>query len=428
MEEKLYPRRWAILIGMTCILVAIQFNNILPGGAAVVVMTQYQIEPMMFSMIMSAPYLSGFLFAILAGVMADRVGLNKILMVGFFAGLLGAVLRVFSVGNFPMIIVAMVILGFSVAVLNANSAKLLRDWFPGRANSFAMGVYTAGMSLGAALALWYGSRLDPTSATGAADLQGVWIVGAVAIAVGIVIWVACYRKHPEAKLNTEPVGQYMKEVLKNPAVWGISIFALLGFGMTNVNGSYMVAAVTALAGDPAAAVEAGNMSTVNTVVAAVASMVLPTLFALVFKNLRTPVWICCIITGICFAGVYFLPYGPLTWVLYLIQPLAMASIMPFVKMAPTLLPGVQREQLGVIGGVQATFQNIGMFLIASYIISPLSIAITGASDGLSFYQGVYVGTAIFCVLIALSTFLFPNVRSSMDRKLADDKAAQAAAE
>ena len=53
-EEKLYPRRWAILIGMTCILIAIQFNNILPGGAAVATMQAYGIQPMMFSMIMSA--------------------------------------------------------------------------------------------------------------------------------------------------------------------------------------------------------------------------------------------------------------------------------------------------------------------------------------------------------------------------------------
>lgn len=235
-EEKLYPRRWAILIGMTCILIAIQFNNILPGGAAVATMQAYGIQPMMFSMIMSAPYLSGFLFAILAGVMADRIGLNKILMAGFIAGLVGAIIRVFSVGNFALIIVAMIILGFAVACLNANSAKLLRDWFPGKANAFAMGVYTAGMTFGAAFALWYGSAAVPpaSDAALAADpaaaiesvgqsLQQAWIVGAVFIAVGIVIWVICYRKHPAVELNKEPVGQYMKEVLKNPAVWGISI-------------------------------------------------------------------------------------------------------------------------------------------------------------------------------------------------------------
>ena len=436
-EEKLYPRRWAILIGMTCILIAIQFNNILPGGAAIATMQAYGIQPMMFSMIMSAPYLSGFLFAILAGVMADRIGLNKILMAGFVAGLVGAIIRVFSVGNFALIIVAMIILGFAVACLNANSAKLLRDWFPGKANAFAMGVYTAGMTFGAAFALWYGSAAVPpaSDAALAADpaaaiesvgqsLQQAWIVGAVFIAVGIVIWIICYRKHPAVELNKEPVGQYMKEVLKNPAVWGISIFALLVFGgATNINSSYMVAAISTLAGGPQFQAEAGQLSTINTILGAVFSMLLPTVFARFFKKMRGPVWICALVTAGCFALIYFLPYGPMTWVLYIIQPIAMASLMPFVKMAPTLLPGVEREQLGVIGGIQATFQNIGMFLIGPHIISPLDIAFSGAADGLAYYQAIYIGTAIVTALIGVSMYMFPNIASSLGNKAIEDKEA-----
>ena len=33
MQEKLYPWRWAILIGMTVLLVSLQFSFIVPGGA-----------------------------------------------------------------------------------------------------------------------------------------------------------------------------------------------------------------------------------------------------------------------------------------------------------------------------------------------------------------------------------------------------------
>ena len=92
-EERLHPRRWAILVGMTFILVAIQFSVILPGGGAILVMQQYGIEPMMFSMIMTAPYLTGFLFAIPAGAFADRIGLNKVLVAGFvLAAVLAAIM------------------------------------------------------------------------------------------------------------------------------------------------------------------------------------------------------------------------------------------------------------------------------------------------------------------------------------------------
>lgn len=415
-EERLYPWRWAILVGMTILLIGLQFAFILPGGAAVMVMQQYQCEPMWFSMIMSIPYFSGVLFCIVGGMLADRVGLNKVFLVAFAIAALGALARCFST-DYWMLFVSSFFMGTGVAALNANSAKLLRTWFPGTANSFAMGVYTAGMSAGAALALWVGSHL--------ASIQEGWWLSFGLIVVGLIAWFALYRKHPEGEVQShEPVGQYLREVVKDKYVWAIAVTALLVFGMTNVNGSYMVAAVTTLMGDPSMTGIAGDMSTINTVIACVASMILPVVAAKVFKNIRAPFIICLVGTAVCFAVVYFVPYGPMTWVLYCAQPLLMACTMPFTKMLPTLLPSVKPEHYGVVGGIQATFQNFGMFLLASYIISPIAIAATGATDGLIYYQGIYVATAAFCIIAALSLFLFPNVRSSVAGKIADDHEAE----
>ncbi len=414
-EEKLYPWRWAILIGMTILLIGLQFAFILPGGAAIMVMQQYQCEPMMFSMIMSIPYFSGVLFCIAGGVLADRVGLNKVFLVAFVIAALGALARCFTTEYWPLFISSF-FMGTGVAALNANSAKLLRTWFPGTANSFAMGVYTAGMSAGAALAIWVGSHLN--------SVQEGWWLSFGLIVVGLVAWFALYRKHPDGEVQShEPVGQYMREVVRDKYVWAIAITAFLVFGMTNVNGSYMVAAITTLMGDPSMTGIAGDMSTINTVLVCIASMVLPVVFAKVFKNMRVPFIICLVGTAICFGVVFFLPYGPATWALFCICPLFVASVMPFTKMLPTLLPSVKPEHYGVVGGIQATFQNFGMFLIASYVISPIAIAATGAVDGVVYYQGVYVATAVLCVIAGLSLFLFPNVRSSVAGKIADDRAA-----
>ena len=414
-EEKLYPWRWAILIGMTILLIGLQFAFILPGGAAIMVMQQYQCEPMMFSMIMSIPYFSGVLFCIAGGVLADRVGLNKVFLVAFVIAALGALARCFTTEYWPLFISSF-FMGTGVAALNANSAKLLRTWFPGTANSFAMGVYTAGMSAGAALAIWVGSHLN--------SVQEGWWLSFGLIVVGLVAWFALCRKHPDGEVQShEPVGQYMREVVRDKYVWAIAITAFLVFGMTNVNGSYMVAAITTLMGDPSMTGIAGDMSTINTVLVCIASMVLPVVFAKVFKNMRVPFIICLVGTAICFGVVFFLPYGPATWALFCICPLFVASVMPFTKMLPTLLPSVKPEHYGVVGGIQATFQNFGMFLIASYVISPIAIAATGAVDGVVYYQGVYVATAVLCVIAGLSLFLFPNVRSSVAGKIADDRAA-----
>ena len=92
------------------------------------------------------------------GVLADRIGLGKVFFVSFAIAALGALGRCFALDYWSLFI-ASFFMGTGVAALNANSAKLLRLWFPGTANSFAMGVYTAGMSAGAALAIYVGSHL-----------------------------------------------------------------------------------------------------------------------------------------------------------------------------------------------------------------------------------------------------------------------------
>ena len=121
MHVKLYPWRWAILIGMTVLLVSLQFSFIVPGGAAILVMQHYQCEPMMFSMIMSIPYFSGVLFCMAGGVLADRMGLGKVFAAAFVVSLLGALARCFS-ADYWTLFASSFFMGLGVAALSANSA------------------------------------------------------------------------------------------------------------------------------------------------------------------------------------------------------------------------------------------------------------------------------------------------------------------
>lgn len=202
MNEKLLPWRWAILIGMTILLISLQFSFIIPGGAALLVMQVYECEPMAFSMIMSIPYLSGVLLCVAGGVLADRIGLGKVFFVSFAIAALGALGRCFALDYWSLFI-ASFFMGTGVAALNANSAKLLRLWFPGTANSFAMGVYTAGMSAGAALAIYVGSHLP--------EIHQAWWISFVLIVIGLIAWFSVYRKHPNERRSSEPVSALLKE-------------------------------------------------------------------------------------------------------------------------------------------------------------------------------------------------------------------------
>ena len=234
------------------------------------------------------------------GVLADRIGLGKVFFVSFAIAALGALGRCFALDYWSLFI-ASFFMGTGVAALNANSAKLLRLWFPDTANSFAMGVYTAGMSAGAALAIYVGSHLP--------EIHQAWWISFVLIVIGLIAWFSVYRKHPNERRSSKPVSVLLKEVLKDKNVWAIGIVAFLVFGMTNVNGSYIVPAVTALMGDSASTSIAGDMSTINTLVTCIASMVMPVVFAKLFRNMRAPFIICLIVTGLTLAVTFFVPNG-----------------------------------------------------------------------------------------------------------------------
>lgn len=276
MEEKLYPRRWAILVGMSILLLATNFAFVLPGGAAVLVMIEYQCEPMQFSMIMSIPYLAGVLFCFAGGSLSDRLGMGRVFAVSFIITLIACIVRIFVHGYWVLFAV-MFFMGAGNAVLNANSAKLLRLWFPGPSNSFAMGVYVAMLSLGAAIALVFGSHID--------DIYFGWKVSAAFMAVGVAAWFIAYRDHPDGEAQSEAsISEFLGDALKNRYVWGISVFAFLWFGTTTLNSQYMTAALTALIGDPSLTGEAGNLSSINTLLTCIGSIVMPLVWAKFFKK------------------------------------------------------------------------------------------------------------------------------------------------
>ena len=150
---------------------------------------------------------------------------------------------------------------------------------------------------------------------------------------------------------------------------------------------------------------------------------------LIFFGLSVPVAVSIGLASLAGVGAANLPWLVVAQQLYAALDKYPLVAIPFFILAGNLMEagGISERMVefakSVVGGIQATFQNFGMFLIASYVISPLAIAATGAVDGVPYYQGVYVATAVLCLVAAASLFLFPNVRSSVARKIADEQAA-----
>lgn len=413
-EEKLYPRRWGILAALFFALLFLQFTFIVPGGAALAIMEHYQISPMLFTMVMSVPYLSGILFGVFSGTLADRIGVRRVILVGYALALIGVVWRALSGTSFIMLFISSFVMGFATAVLNANSAKIIRRWFPGKSNSVAMGVYVAAASLGAGIALNVGARVS---------LEMSWWISVCCIVAAIVFWLILYREHPEGELKVEEsVKEHLGTVLKNKSVWGISVFAFLFMGLTVVGTSYMVAGMTLLGGTPESAGEAANISTINTLFVCASSIFLPAVIAR-FKRIRLPLTILLIGTGLFYGISLFVPLGPITYVIFILAAIFVGPIMSMVKTMPALLPNVKQEHLGAVGGVQSMFQNFGMFLVSSYIVAPIATLIDPAGS-LLYYQAAFALFAVGCVICIILLFTFPNLRTNVADVILDKQRAE----
>ena len=442
MEEKLYPRRWAILAALFLCLVTLQFSFIVPGGAALAVMMRYGIDGTLFSMIMSVPYFAGIVFGIFLGTLADRIGVSKVMVVCYIIALVGVVWRAMSGDSFIMLFLSSLVMGVATAALNANSAKVIRAWFPGKSANVAFGVYVCGASLGAAIALQVGARLTATDvlfspegipmglAEGASGLQTCWWISAILFVVSIVCWFLLYREHPEGIAVEEPVMQHMGHAVRSKSVWGISLFAFVFMGATVIGTSFMVAGIQTVFG--ADATTAANISTVNTAVVCIGCIVLPA-FVARFKHSRPIFWVMLIGSGFFYAAAMYIPYlngmGPA--IMFALGGIFFAPMMGMVKTLPALLPDVDPKYLGAVGGFQSVLQNAGMFLVSSYIVSPICTAMYPPIDGVSpagYYQAIFVGLFVCCIISGFIQYMFPNLRCNVEDMLKDKAEAAAKAE
>lgn len=411
-EERLLPRRWAVLAALFIALVALQTTIILPGGCALEVMETYMIDPTLYAMVMSVPYFAGVIFGIISGTLADRIGMTKVIVTGYAIALIGAIWRYFS-GDFVTLFISSFLMGMATAVLNANSAKVIRAWFPGKTANTAFGLYVMGASLGALIALQVGARIP---------MIQCWFISIFIIAVAIVAWLLLYRDHPDGIAVDEPISQHLGSVLKSRSVWGISLYAFFFLGACPTVTTFLIPGLqTVFGADPGTA---ANISTINTIAVLIACLVIPGFFAR-FKWMRGITWVFLIVTAVCYPLVFMVPYtnGVMPTVMTVIAAFAVGGIMAMAKSLPALLPDIPQKFLGAAGGVQSTFQNLGMFLVSSYIISPICLGIDPTAGGF-YYQLTFVGYGVCCVIGGLMMFLYPNLRTNIPAMLADKAAAE----
>ncbi|MDR3308104.1 MAG: MFS transporter [Coriobacteriales bacterium] len=410
--KTLYPYRCVILIIASAIHAALQFAILIVPGVAPALIGQYGIPATAFSLIATMPYLTGFLFGVASGAAADKTSIRLVLIAGLAVAFVGAALRAFSTAFAPLL-VSSFFLGFALAALNANSAKIMRLWFPGKSTSVAMGIYIAAATVGAALGLGVGPVLP--------SVEIAFQIPAVLMGLAFAVWVLFGRKHPDGESAEqsakEPIVEHLKVIAKSKNVWLISLCLFALFGCTVSVQTFANIAFTSLSGSMTTA---GIIAAINTIAIGAGGIIMPIIVSRM-KRLK-PIFICCgILNAVVLFSILHIGYGPLTFVILGFEGLLYGVLIPMGKTLPALIPDVKLSHVGVTGGMQSMMQNLGAFLIPSFVVTPVCTALAGGNEVLLPLY-VFSGAAICSIACAVFMFFVPETGTSAEARLKKEAA------
>ena len=170
------------------------------------------------------------------GLMVDRLGVRRSLLLGALIMSVSSILRSFS-SSFEGLLASMALFGLGGPLVSVGTTKLISVWFTGRERSIASGINASAPSAGSIVALGLTNSL-------ALPFVGSWrgvffVYGLVGFTTALVWFLESKRTPSEGSESREegvrspsersPIGQ----LLKNRTIWSIVAIGIVYFLTTH---------------------------------------------------------------------------------------------------------------------------------------------------------------------------------------------------
>jgi MFS transporter, CP family, cyanate transporter len=383
------PYRWVALICIGLMHAVLMGVINQPAAFAEEIMGGMGASTAMFAQICTVGFLTGAIFSIPMGVLADKWSVKGTMGLGLIVTLIGSIWRIFCASSITLYI-ACFIMGMGLAGMNANSPKFLKAWFGFRRVTTAMGIYVGCAGIGVSGCMAVIGLLG--------SMYNTYVFNAILVLIATVVWFI-FGKVPTAVATGKEEFSVaaVKSCLTNKYLM-ITALAMVLFMSVQV--TYQSQAAAAFQYIGVDAVTAAAWSSIASLIGIPANFLWTWLADKVgrIKAVLVPI---VIIGLIAFTTAWILHAGVIVIVLICIGYFFAFVGCGFIKGCVGKIPTIKREYMGTAGGIQTFFQNLGAYIIPSFILAPLC--------GGDYILMFYMVSGLLLLALLVTAFLLPEL-------------------
>lgn len=202
------------------------------------------------SWLMSVFTVAGIILAIPAGGLISKFGPKKVVSIVVAAMICGNVIGVFSLTNFPLLLLSRIIEGCSFAFVSIAGIVFINMWYPDKNTGLFVGIFMTFASIASVIAL--NTALPITSTLGLASVW--WIVAGISVVFEILFILIVKEAAPAAGEGGPAPKASIAPILRNGRVVCMALVAMtIGFILYFYLNNYPTVFTAVYGLDPASA-------------------------------------------------------------------------------------------------------------------------------------------------------------------------------
>ncbi|MCP5180913.1 MAG: MFS transporter [Pseudomonadales bacterium] len=384
--------RWGLLAGLWLLYTAFGLTATSLAPLVTLIEADLDISHAAMGSVMGAWQLVYIFAAMPGGVMLDRLGSQKALLIGGILVALSAVGRALATDYWTLLL-AVGLFGLGGPVISSGAPKVVAQLFTGSQRGLAMGIYMTGPAIGGVVSLTMThSVLLPTFG----DWRTVMLLWSAFAVVAGVVWFSLaglsgLRAREQAAMSGPPTpqGRVMLELARAPAV---RVVLLMSVGVFLFNHGLNNWLPEVLRSQGLSVIQAGYWAALPTVIGIGGSLLIPRL-ATPDRRFRILLALC----GAALLASLLLQAGggPLMTLGLIMQGIARSALMTVLVLTLVELPGIGETRAGTASGMFFSAAEIGG------VLGPLGLGIL--YDATGNFHGALAGLSVVATLLAAGT-------------------------